>query len=379
MALRHFQPKGGAEKYSLNLAAHLVKQGHQVRVLALNAQPMDGVEVVHLRKPRLIWHPMRQWVTARILGNALARDEHDVSFGEQKIWGADVVRPGGGIEVEYWHAYRQYRYHPTRIPTSLLRIEPKWWFDMRCERRIYSDAGLRRIIVNSNMIRAELTKHYPAVRDRIRVVLNGATPIPESATPPDRAHMLRDVNLDPNGLTALFVGQEFRRKGLMHAIEAIAIASRQRPDCQPQLLILGQADTRPFQRYAQRLGVESRVRFAGNVPNATNFYRIADLLLLPTYYDPFANVTVEALMCGLPVVTTLRNGGSEIIEPGQTGWILDDPSDARTMATRLIEVADPSLRARMRTAAIAAGQQHHLPDRLREAEAVLIEAAAGRP
>jgi UDP-glucose:(heptosyl)LPS alpha-1,3-glucosyltransferase len=375
MALRHFHPKGGAEKYSLNLAAHLVKQGHRVRVIALSAQPMDGVEIVRLRKPLLVWHPMRQWVTARILGEALARDEHDVSFGEQKIWGADVVRPGGGVEVEYWRAYRLYRYHPRHVPSPIMWAEPKRWFDLLCEQRIYASPALRRVIVNSRMIRDELLRHYPALEGRIRVVHNGVAPPDNSCPSADRKHTLTGLGLDPDALTALFVGQEFRRKGLAHAIETVAMVRRLRPQTQAQLVVLGNADADQFRRYASKLGIAAAVRFVGGTSNPAPYYRAADALLLPTYYDPFANVTVEALACGLPVITTSRNGGSEAIEHGKTGWIVSDPSDVQAMSGFMIEAADPSRLKQMRVDAEKSSMHYSLPERLREAEVVLIEAA----
>jgi UDP-glucose:(heptosyl)LPS alpha-1,3-glucosyltransferase len=55
-------------------------------------------------------------------------------------------------------------------------------------------------------------------------------------------------------------------------------------------------------------------------------YAAADIFILPTIYDPFSNACLEALACGLPVITTRSNGFTEIIEDGVHGSIIDDPS-----------------------------------------------------
>ena len=52
-----------------------------------------------------------------------------------------------------------------------------------------------------------------------------------------------------------------------------------------------------------------------------SYYGAADLAVLPTMYDPFSNVCLEAMACGLPVVTTAENGASELIHPGENGFV----------------------------------------------------------
>jgi UDP-glucose:(heptosyl)LPS alpha-1,3-glucosyltransferase len=53
------------------------------------------------------------------------------------------------------------------------------------------------------------------------------------------------------------------------------------------------------------------------------FYQMADGLLLPTLYDPFPNVILEAMACGLPVITTTGCGGAEFIVQGSNGYVCD--------------------------------------------------------
>lgn len=90
------------------------------------------------------------------------------------------------------------------------------------------------------------------------------------------------------------------------------------------LLIAGRdKHARKFEKLAQALGISSRVKFLGPVANVREVYGTADALILPTLYDPFPNVCVEALACGLPLLTSHGCGAAEWITEGQNGWVRD--------------------------------------------------------
>ncbi len=94
---------------------------------------------------------------------------------------------------------------------------------------------------------------------------------------------------------------------------------------------------------ARRLGVAERVSFLGHEPDLSSLYRRADGLLLPTRYDAFANVCLEASASGLPVVTSATNGSAEIL--GSGALVVDDPEDHGGFAEAIDRLADPDLRA----------------------------------
>ncbi len=77
-----------------------------------------------------------------------------------------------------------------------------------------------------------------------------------------------------------------------------------------------------FSRMAARLGVADRVIFAGRRGNIQEYYGAADLMLLPSAYEPFPNVNLEAMACGLPVLTTCTHGGADIINHGANGYLI---------------------------------------------------------
>lgn len=87
----------------------------------------------------------------------------------------------------------------------------------------------------------------------------------------------------------------------------------------------------------QALGIDGRVRFVGPVAEPEPYYAAADIFVLPTHFDPFANAALEAMAAGPPVITTRQNGVAEILAHGVNGLITDDPPTAAGVAALLAE------------------------------------------
>ena len=116
----------------------------------------------------------------------------------------------------------------------------------------------------------------------------------------DRAGVRRELGIPDDATVAVFVGHEFERKGLNFALEALAMA--------PAVMLLVVGGTAEMIRrasaQARRAGVADRVAFAGERPDPVPLLRASDVLVLPSAYEANALVVLEALACGLPVVST---------------------------------------------------------------------------
>ena len=95
---------------------------------------------------------------------------------------------------------------------------------------------------------------------------------------------------------------------------------------------------------AQALGIAARTHFAGPQQDIVKWYAAADCFVLPTLYDPFPNAVLEALACGLPVLTSRQCGAAELIAEGRTGWVCD-ALDVAALAARLSALDSASARA----------------------------------
>ncbi len=125
--------------------------------------------------------------------------------------------------------------------------------------------------------------------------------------------------LDIKGFVLLSVGSLIARKGHDLAIEAVA----RRPDC--TLLIAGGGPRRAeLESLARRLGVSDRVRLLGETPHheLPNLYRAADALVLASEREGWANVLLEAMACGTPVIATDVNGTGEVVRGRAAGLLI---------------------------------------------------------
>jgi UDP-glucose:(heptosyl)LPS alpha-1,3-glucosyltransferase len=138
---------------------------------------------------------------------------------------------------------------------------------------------------------------------------------------------------------------------LRELIECVARVRALDPALPVHALVIGRGRAAPYERLARRRGCREVIRFLPAAPDVRPYYAAADLLLQPTYYDPCSMATLEALACGLPVVTTRFNGAGELIEPGVHGYVVDDPREVEALARSVLALRDAQVRARCGEAA----------------------------
>src|SRR5213079_1461997 len=181
-------------------------------------------------------------------------------------------------------------------------------------------------------VHAVVDDREAVARDRLSVVYNGVDL--ESFHPRNR-HVERrgaraEIGVAADAWTLLFVGSGFERKGLATAIDAFAALA----DRSSRLVVVGKGSTQPFRDRATRLGVDRRIAWLGPRPDIERWYAAADVVVLPSRYEPFGNVHLEALASGVPVVASAAAGGAEVIVDGGGGAVVD-PRDAGAVATAL--------------------------------------------
>ncbi len=178
-----------------------------------------------------------------------------------------------------------------------------------------SQAGLR-----------EMARLYGTPRDGATLVYNGVDL--ERFHPDTRARLGGEVRASlglPSGAwVVLFVGSGFERKGLGPLVEAMARIG----DARAWLAVAGKGHAEPYQRDAERLGLGGRVVWLGARPDVERLYAAADVVALPARYEPFGNVHLEALASGVPVLSSARAGGSELIRTGDNGWVVGEVTPA---------------------------------------------------
>ncbi|KPJ58135.1 MAG: hypothetical protein AMJ42_03820, partial [Deltaproteobacteria bacterium DG_8] len=113
-------------------------------------------------------------------------------------------------------------------------------------------------------------------------------------------------------------------------------------------------------------GLSDNLIFIGEEKALEKYYGVSDLLVLPTLYDPFSNVCLEALACGLPVITTKSNGAAEIIEEGENGYIIEDARDIEGIAQKISLLLSKEKREEMRNHAAFSAKKYTIAENARK-------------
>ncbi|MBN9462620.1 MAG: glycosyltransferase family 4 protein [Burkholderiales bacterium] len=376
-----YNPFGGAERFVQRALAAL--GGHaELTVIARHwpgAEAGSGAAPLPVRFERVdpfhvgsVW---RDWSFARGVRRLVARRHFDLVQSHERIAGLPVYRAGDGVHRVFL------RQRLRALPwwrRAMVLANPHHAWVLHAERAMFRHPALRAVICNSVMVRDEIAAHFGVAPSRLHVVRNGIDLQRfRPAQPAERAAARAALGLADGEAAALFVGSGFERKGLaacLHALARLDASSRLR------LFVVG-ADRRAgaWRRLARRLGVGARVSWLGPRHDVLPSLHAADLFVLPTLYDPFPNAALEALACGLPVVTSTASGAAEFIEAGRNGYVvdaLDHAALARAMTA--IEAADGQLRSAMQREAHASVQSLSLEHLGRELVALYRRLLAAR-
>jgi glycosyltransferase involved in cell wall biosynthesis len=218
------------------------------------------------------------------------------------------------------------------------------WVSLR-DRWMIGGLRYHRFIAVSSRVAAELERIYAVPSSRIRVISNGIDLQRFNRSADSRATIRRMFDIPPDAKLLLFVGHEFQRKGLAHVIGAL-----DKLGDDTWLLVVGSDNPAPYRKLAAT--VEDRVIFAGARSDLPQLYSAADAFVLPTAYETFSLVCMEAMACALPVFATAAGGIEEYLKDGINGFKIR--MDAGDIATKLAAAfADPALMQRLSEGAAA--------------------------
>ncbi|HEY3099271.1 MAG TPA: glycosyltransferase family 4 protein [Methylomirabilota bacterium] len=335
---RPYSFHGGVESATAGLMRALVAHGHEVhRAGPGRQQAQSGIAEHPLPMPPLP-SPARAVALALLAAPIARRAGWDVVQSHERTLVQDVYRAGEGAHRAYLEAM------PARGGRRVHHA-----VTLALERRVFTRTP--QIVAISRRGADDIARHYAVPPPRLSVVYNGVDL--ERFHPAGRARH-RDAARAEAGVPAtayavLFAGSGFERKGLSTAIRALAHLG----DGGARLLILGRGDAAPYRRLADERGVAGRVVWLGARPDIERWYAAADVLVLPTRYEPFGNVHLEALASGLPVVTSAVAGGAEVVDD-RSGAVVA-PDDAAGFAAALEKLRGRNA-AELRDAARAAAE-----------------------
>lgn len=320
----NFSKSGGLEKQTDFIVKALIQKGFHVHFVTTKGKSIQP------SVKNLTFHFLRRWPVFsffRILfferqaAKWLKKNKMNVVLGLDRTTLQTHIRAGNGVHKTY---LKNREIYFGLLDFLLNKINPLHHLVLSIEKRAFQNPALKKIIVNSNMVKSEIIKWYNVDPNKIVVIHNGVEWKKNEEHFingfKDRHKLEARLKVTPDKFNLLFVGNGFKRKGLNRIL--IAFSKIENDDL--RMLVVGKdKKLNRYKKLAENLRIGSKVTFFGQQPSLDIFYQISDALILPSYYDPFSNATIEALSMGLMTITSKENGAHEIINENN-GIIIND-------------------------------------------------------
>ncbi len=322
--VRRFVSTGGAEKYAVEVTKRLTER-FDVTVFCEEFEDSwsKNLKLVHV--PCLIKRPrfMGYWNFSE--NTRRMTKDYDIIHSHERVTHGDVT-------TLHCPCFRSYRLNKTSTCKSWRErinefLMPRYIVYGYMEKKQFLGNPNRKFIVPSRYVEKNAQQLYD-LEDRQFVL---APPGVESFSAHSRDGSLRKkLGINPDEFLFLFVGTEFKRKGLDNVFKALL----QLPLC--KLLVAGGGPIEQYQKKANLLGIEKQVIFLGMWKDMDLAYQSADAFVLPTLIEPFGMAPLEAMAAKLPVIMSneIYCGFAMELESHEA-ILLDDPTDTNTLATKM--------------------------------------------
>ncbi|MBF0096431.1 MAG: glycosyltransferase family 4 protein [Magnetococcales bacterium] len=343
---QRYTPFGGAERFlERAMAALQQERGLQITLIARRwSGDLSGWQMLPCDR----WHIGRWWrdrTFARCVQRRLQEQRFDLVQSHERLPGCDLYRAGDGVHQVWLRERGRTDGWFGRLATALSPYHRQL---LAMERQMMHSPQLRAVICNSRMVQREIQDCFAVAPEKLHVIYSGvdAERFHPQLAQRWRQEVRQQWSIAEKQIVLLLVGSGFERKGVPIALQALA-----RLPQQFSLLVVGQDRAlSAMQRQAERLGVAERLRLTGGQRNVEAFYGAADILLLPTRYDPFPNVALEGMAAALPLVTSHQCGACDLIRHGENG-LLGDSLDLERLLANIRVLQDGAERQRMGMAA----------------------------
>jgi UDP-glucose:(heptosyl)LPS alpha-1,3-glucosyltransferase len=359
---------GGAERWTAQFADHLLEAGHEVHVITFQGPARrDSLEMHVLPDPRSLYG--RAMAVEAAVGGLGPMVLHDSGTG----WSAHVFHPQTGsrllsMEQEILSHIRLRRLRAAVSPRLNLRRLRMKQIEARATVRA------RRVIAVSRRLRDMLVARHHLDQSVVTIIPNGVdtTRFSRERLAPLRAGERARLRVGDE-LLCLMVAHNLRLKGFDTALQALDVLRC--TGLKPRLAVVGGVPDPLWSKLIGRMGLADYVTLHGQVAEVERFYAAADVLVHPTRWDACSLATIEAMVAGLPVITTAANGAADLITDGRDGFVLRNPEDHRHLAGCIAALYDPTLRTTIGHAAHLASANADIRANCRAVEAVLAEVA----
>lgn len=338
-SVRELRPGGGVCGVAHGLAEEFRRQGQEVGSFTIGdcglSRSQHKFANLYLQK-LVLFFDILYFTTVGTLLSMIRHRRHAVITHNDSLHGQVYVNHGlhHAMMVASGHPWRMLLRNPVHI---VIHVRDWLRFNLRMHRAY---------VCFSESEKALMLRYYPRLEGRIHIIPNGVALDRFKPDPEARQRLRRDMNLE-DCFVLVFVGHEYERKGLKPILDALP----ELPDC-VRLLVVGgtRQEMEAGEAWAASRKVSSRVIFLGVRSDVPQLMCAADAMILPSKFESWALVGLEALACGTPVLMTDTGGIPDYLSEGHNGLFIEpEPGSIRDAVARLL--GDRALHASMKASA----------------------------
>ena len=334
---QRYTPFGGAERFIEGALEALLERDVAI-TLYTREWPQTQLQLMepHVVDPFYIGSLWRDWGFARAACREIGRARLNLVQSHERMLCCDIFRAGDGVHAVWLEERLK---HASALERLSVAINPHHRYLLGIERKLFASPWLAAVICNSRMVHDEIRDRFKYPETKLHVVYNAVdATVFSPALKEHRASLRERFRIAADAPVFLLVGSGYRRKGVAAAIRALAELP-----APAHLLVVGR--DRHLKRYAtlaRGLGLSGRVTLAGPQSDPRPFFGAADAFVLPTLYDPFPNAALEAMACGLPVITSTKSGAAELVLEHDAGLVCPS-DDLAGLIAHMRALLDPTL------------------------------------
>ncbi|MBI5448685.1 MAG: glycosyltransferase family 4 protein [Gammaproteobacteria bacterium] len=311
-------PYGGLQRDFLAIAKACQERGHEIFVFVMKweGEVPPGLVVYELN-PKGLSNHQRCLNYTKQLEHKLKEGKYDCVIGFNKMPGLDFYYSADGCFQEKIRNEKNVLYR---------LLSPRYRVYARLERTVFDKKSKCKIFLLSEREKNNFSRYYSTPSDRFQLLPPG---IEESRVATPDANLISnelrgEFSVASDDYLVLMVASAFKTKGLDRSLEAIAALPKNKSE-KIHFFVIGEGETEKYQSLAKKLKIAHRVFFLGPREDLARFYMAADLLLHPARNEQAGKVLLEALACGLPVITTDVCGYAFHVERAGAGVVMVSP------------------------------------------------------
>ena len=345
-------PFGGLQRDFLRIANECLARKHNITIYTMQ---WEGEKNPAFQYQMLDVSGMQNhakcYSFSKKLSKTLATNHHDLVIGFNKLPDLDL----------YYAADVCYQARVKEKHHALYRLLPRYQTLRSLEEAVFKAGSKTKILLISKTQQQFFQACYQTEDERFYLLPPGINK--DRIAPTDaeniRKKIRNDFHLSDNDILLLAIGSGFKTKGLDRTLCAIASL----PDdlkSRTTLLVIGQDHPAPFMKLAKQFNIEERISFLGGLNNVPDYLLAADFLLHPAYHENTGTVIVEAIVAGLPVLTTDVCGYAHYVNDANAGRVIASPFNQNEFNQVLKEMIRSKQQRIWRENGIAFAKNHDL-------------------